>query len=133
MRARVDRLQRQRVIEVDVGDHRDRRALHDRLQRDGVLLARYGDAHELAAGVRHAADLRERRLDVAGVGLRHRLYDDRRPPADRYVLHPDLPLRGYALMLEAWRRATGGAAPQRRLSVITFVVFVRAALPAREE
>ena len=32
MRAGVDRLQREGVVEVDVGDHRDRRALDDRLR-----------------------------------------------------------------------------------------------------
>ena len=58
-------------------------ARHDRLQGDGVLVARYGDAHELTAGLDHPADLLERRLDVARVRLGHRLDDDRRPAADR--------------------------------------------------
>ena len=101
MRAGVDRLQRERVVEVDVRDHRDRRALDDRLERDRVLVARHRHPDQLAAGVGHAADLLERRLDVARVGLRHRLHDDRRPAADRHVLDPDLALGGHEAMLRA--------------------------------
>ena len=49
VRAGVDRLQRQRVVEVDVGDHRDRRLGDDRLQRLDVGLARHGDPDEVRA------------------------------------------------------------------------------------
>ena len=49
----VDRLERERVVEVDVGDHRDRRALDDRLERVRVPVARHRHPHELAAGVDH--------------------------------------------------------------------------------
>ena len=55
--AGVDRLQRQRVVEVDVGDDRDRRLAPDRLQRLHVLLARHRAAHDVAARVRDRADL----------------------------------------------------------------------------
>src|SRR5438270_5451953 len=41
--AGVERLQRQRVVEVDIGDHRDRRLAHDRPQRVDVLIA--GNRH----------------------------------------------------------------------------------------
>ena len=42
-------LMRQRVVEVDVGDDRDRRVAHDRLERLDVLLARHGDADDVGA------------------------------------------------------------------------------------
>ena len=37
-------------LEVDVGDDRDLDLLRDRGQRLGVVLARAGDAHDVAAG-----------------------------------------------------------------------------------
>ena len=40
----------------------------------------HGDAHELRAGPREFRDLLRGRLDVGGVGVRHRLHDDRAPP-----------------------------------------------------
>ncbi len=51
MGAGVDRLQREGVVEVDVGDHRDRRPFDDRLQRDHIVIARHGDAHEVRASL----------------------------------------------------------------------------------
>ena len=59
--AGVDRPQRQRRVEVDVGDHRQRRAGDDRRQRVGVGAARHRDPGELAAGVGQPLDLPERR------------------------------------------------------------------------
>ena len=61
VRAGVDRLDRQRVVEVDVGDHGDRRLAHDRLERLDVLVARDGDADDVGAGLGDAADLVHRR------------------------------------------------------------------------
>ena len=49
------RLDRQRVVEVDVGDHGDRRVAHDRLERLDVLLARHGDADDVGARPRRPA------------------------------------------------------------------------------
>ena len=81
--ARLDRLQGQRVVEVDVGDHRDRRLRDDALQRLGVLLAGHRHAHDIRAGVRDRADLLHRRRKVGGLGLRHRLHRHGRAAADR--------------------------------------------------
>jgi hypothetical protein len=55
VRAGVDRLERERVVEVDVGDDRDRRLGDDRPQRLDVLLARDGAAHDVGAGLRDGA------------------------------------------------------------------------------
>ena len=86
----VNRLQRQRVVEVDVGDHRDRRALDDRAQRLDVLLARHGAANDVRARLGHSIDLRHRRLEVGGLRLGHRLNDDRGSAADRNTADVDL-------------------------------------------
>ncbi len=95
VRACLDRLQRERVVEVDVGDHRDRRLRDDRPQRLDVLLARHGDAHDVRAGVGDGADLLHRRREVGGLGLGHRLHDDGRAAADRDASYSYLPLRGH--------------------------------------
>ena len=87
VRARVDRLERQRVVEVDVGDDRDRRLAHDRLQRLDVLVARHRDAHDVRPGVRHLADLLHRGGQVGRLRLGHRLDDDRGAAADLDAAH----------------------------------------------
>ncbi len=96
VRAGLDRLQRERVVEVDVGDHRDRRLRDDALQRLGVLLARDRHAHDVRAGVGDGADLVHRRGQVRGLGLRHRLHRHGRAAADRDRADVDLPLGGHA-------------------------------------
>ena len=95
--ARFDRLQRERVVEVDVGDHRDRRLRDDRLQRLGVLLARHRDAHDVRARLRDRPDLLHRRLQVGGLGLGHRLHRHGRAAADRDSADVDLAFRGHRL------------------------------------
>ena len=95
VRAGVDRLERERVVEVDVGDDRDRRLAHDRLQRLDVLVARHGDAHEVGPGVGDAADLVHRGREVRRLGLRHRLDDDGRPAADLDAADLHVSLRGH--------------------------------------
>ena len=90
--ADVQRLQRERVVEVDVGDHRDRRVGDDRLERLDVLLAGHGDAHDVGAGVGDRADLGHRGAEVGGLGLGHRLDGDGRAAADRDPTHVDLAL-----------------------------------------
>ena len=87
--AGVDRLERERGVEVDVGDHRDRREPDDQRQRVGVLDLRDGDADDLAAGRGERGDLRRRRLDVVRLRQRHRLDDDRRAAADRDAADAD--------------------------------------------
>ena len=58
----------------------------------GGLLAVDGDAHHFGAGARERCDLRDRAVDIGGVGVGHRLHDDRRAAADGDVA--DLDLRG---------------------------------------
>ncbi len=87
--ARVDRLQGQAGVKVDVGDHRDRREADDHAQRLGILGLRYSAAHDLAAGGGESGDLRGRRLDVAGGRQRHRLDGDGRAAADPDAAHGD--------------------------------------------
>src|SRR6185437_4579434 len=58
----------------------------------GRLLAVYGDAHHFGAGARESCDLRDRAIDIGGVGVGHRLHHDRGAAADRDVA--DLDLRG---------------------------------------
>ena len=105
VRAGVDRLDRERVVEVDVGDHRDRRLGDDRPQRVDVLLARHGDAHDVRARLGHAPDLVHRGLQVGRLGLRHRLHGDGRAAADRDAADVDLP--GGCHAPECIRRSRG--------------------------
>ena len=49
----------------------------------GRLVAVDRDAHELGAGARQRRDLARGAFDVGGVGVGHRLHDDRRAAADR--------------------------------------------------
>jgi hypothetical protein len=80
--ARVDRLQRERGVEVDVRDHGNRAETHDRPQRLRVLSLWHRATDDLATGAREHGDLSDRRLDVARRGQRHRLDDDGRTAAD---------------------------------------------------
>ena len=48
----------------------------------GGLVAIDGDADELGAGLGQRRDLADGRIDVGGVGVGHRLNDDRRAAAD---------------------------------------------------
>ena len=58
-------------------------ALADLRHGGGRLVAVDGDAHELRAGPRELGDLRHGGVDVGGVGVGHRLDDDRGAAADR--------------------------------------------------
>src|SRR4051794_21897405 len=111
MRTRIDRLQRQRMVEVDVGNHGDRRLDHDPAQRVHVLLARDGAAHQVAARVGDRADLAHRRVVVGRLGLRHRLDGDGRAASDEHASDVDLALRGHGL------KGTGGVPVAIRVSI----------------
>ena len=88
----VDRLERQRGVEVDVGDDGDRREAHDQRQCLRVLRLRDGDPNELAAGGGESGDLRGGRLDVVRLRERHRLHSHGRTAADRHAPDVDLNL-----------------------------------------
>src|SRR4029453_10223283 len=72
-------------LEVDVGDHRYLAVLGDLRQGVGVVLARTGDPHDVAAGGRQLGDLLERRVDVGSGRRANGLDDDGGVPA-----HPAL-------------------------------------------
>ena len=89
MDARIQRRQRQPVVEVDVGDDRQPAPLDDLDHRLAGLAVVAGDPHHVGAGISHPGDLVDSALDVAGVGLGHRLHRDRRGAADDHVANPD--------------------------------------------
>jgi hypothetical protein len=95
--AGVERLDRQRVVEVDVGDDRDRRLDDEPLEGLDVLVARDRDAHDVRARLCGLLDLRERRPVVGRLGLRHRLDGDGRAAADLHAAHVDLSLGSHVL------------------------------------
>ena len=93
--AGVDRLEGERVVEVDVGDHRDRRLHDDPLERPDVLVARDRAAHQIPTRLGDGVDLLHGRVEVRGLGLRHRLDRDGRPAADLHPANVDLLSRGH--------------------------------------
>ena len=94
-------------LEVDVGDHRDLRLARDGRQRLGVVLARAGHPHDVAAGGGELGDLLQGRVDVGGQRGRHRLHADRRVTAD--VDLADLDLAGGTTRGQHRRRRRGHA------------------------
>ena len=70
------------MIEVDVGDQRNRAVAADGRQGVGGLPVGDGAAHDLAAGLGQGQDLGEGGGRVAGVGIGHRLHRHRRAAAD---------------------------------------------------
>ena len=95
VRAGVDGLEGERVVEVDVGDHRDRRLDDDPLERPNVLVARDRAAHQIPTRLGDRVDLLHGRVEVRGLRLRHRLDRDRRPTADLHPANVDLLLGGH--------------------------------------
>jgi len=82
LHARLHRGQRELVLEVDVGDERNRRAGHDLREPFGRGLLVTGTAHDVAAGAGQRVDLRQRAVDVGRLGRRHRLHRNRRSAPD---------------------------------------------------
>ena len=67
------------------------RSSRSRMSRHGggALVAVDGDAHDLRAGAMQRRDLRDRLVDIGGVGVGHRLHDDRRAAADDHAADVD--------------------------------------------
>ena len=89
-RARIGRLERALVVEMDVGDDRHPRSAHDLPQRRGRFLVGAGDPDDVRPGFLAAADLVDRRLDVGGRRVGHGLDADGRIAADRHGADHDL-------------------------------------------
>ncbi len=83
--ARLHRRQRELVLEVDVGDERHRRPGHDLRQPLGRLFLVARAAHDVGTGAGERVDLRERAVDVGGLGGGHRLHRHGRAAADLHV------------------------------------------------
>ena len=72
------------------GDAALAQAIADVRNGGGGLLAIDGDAHHFGSGARQRRDLRDRAFDIGGVGVGHRLHDDRRTAADGDIADHDL-------------------------------------------
>src|SRR2546427_49729 len=79
---RVERHEREPVVEVDIGDDREDAAADDLLERLAGALIRHGNASDLAADLLQALDLADRGVDVVRERRAHRLHRDRRAVAD---------------------------------------------------
>ena len=84
------RFERQPVIEMNVGDQRDRDLGSDGRERRGGFRRIHRDANNLAADLLKFVDLSDRGLYVGSVGRRHGLDDDRRAATDRHPPHANL-------------------------------------------
>ena len=113
--AGVDRLQGEARVEVDVGDHGDRREADDPAERLGVLVLRDGDADDLAAGGGERGDLGGRGLDVVRLRQRHRLDDDGGAAADLDSADRDVALGSHldASVSPPFTGSCGSAPPSR--------------------
>src|SRR6185503_20894316 len=96
-RLRARRVLREQLVPVEMEVADQRHAAADRVEpiadagHGRRRLGRvHGDAHQLRAGARQLLDLARGGLRVLGVGIGHRLHDDRRAAADGYASHPDL-------------------------------------------
>src|SRR5690606_11297682 len=78
------------VVEVNVRDDRHRDLRNDLLEGRGRLLVGAGHANDVGADLLERLDLRDRRLDVRGQSVGHRLDGDGRVAADRHATDLDL-------------------------------------------
>ncbi len=81
--ARLDRLQRERVVEVDVGDHRDRRLRDDALAAPRRPARGAPRRARCPPRPRRPSNLVHGGREVGGLGLGHRLHRDGSAAADR--------------------------------------------------
>ena len=80
--SRVERLQRELVVKMNVGDDRHFGPFADLVHRGRRIVIGHGDADDLTPRLDHLLDLSDRAVDIGRVGLCHRLHDDRRTAAD---------------------------------------------------
>ena len=88
LHAGFDRGERELVLEVDVGDDRHRRTGHDLREADRGFFLVARAAHDVGAGRGERVDLRERAVDVGGLGGGHRLHRHACVAADRRPCRP---------------------------------------------
>ena len=80
----IDGLEYVLALEVDVGDHRNRRFFDDFRQRVGIILAWHGHAHDVAPGGGQFRDLTQGSRHIRGHRVGHGLHRNRRSTADRH-------------------------------------------------
>ena len=88
--ASVHRAQRQRGVEVNVGNDRDGALRDDARQGVDVGQPRHGDADNIDAGIGEARDLRERRVGIKRLRRRHRLHGNLGATANQDATYVDL-------------------------------------------
>ncbi|MNU66455.1 hypothetical protein D3C71_557700 [compost metagenome] len=79
---------------VEIADQRHihaepQKALAHLRHGGGTLVAIDGDAHDFRTGLIECRDLRHRRIDIRGIRIGHRLYDDRRTATHDDSAHID--------------------------------------------
>ena len=82
--------QGQAIIEVNVGNHRNRGAFAYFRQRVGIFFVGHGHAHNLAAGICQTENLGDARFNVSGKRSGHGLHPNRRAAANRDVANFEL-------------------------------------------
>ena len=85
IRAVFHRFDGHTVVEMDVGNERNRNLLFDLTDRHGGLMGRHGAADDLTAGLLEAVNLRDGRRDILRLRVAHGLDRDRVLPADLYI------------------------------------------------
>ncbi len=77
------------MIKVDVGNQWNIDPFLDRRKGTRSSIVWHGDTNDLASRLLQPLDLRHGGIDIAGVGARHRLYDDRiiSPNLDSTYIH----------------------------------------------
>ncbi len=78
------------IVEVNVGNQRQRHTLLDPAKGFRGFHRRHRDPYDIGAGIGQALDLPDRCVDITGFGVSHALYGNRRIATDRNATHPDL-------------------------------------------
>ena len=78
------------VADQGRGDAALAQAVADMRNGGGGLVAVHRDADHFRAGARQRCDLGDGAVDIGGVGVGHRLHDDRRTAADGDIADHDL-------------------------------------------
>ena len=93
VRACIESLEGESVIEVDVGNDGDWRVAHDDFECFNIVVTWDGAAHEVRSGLGNPTDLSHRLVKVRRLRLGHRLDCDGGSATDEYAAYVDLSLR----------------------------------------